>query len=108
MLLAALMGKDQPTKHVRGEFVQEDTPDWRELSLVFDLPRGYTKVRPMVYLDGTGTAWVDDLSLKASAEPVTPMRVLRPAEHAYWDWIRNSAQSIPWLFDLAQAQRDSA
>ncbi len=102
------MGKDQPTVHVLGEFVQEDTPEWKELSLVFDVPRGYTKVRPMASLRGKGTAWLDDLSLKASDEPVTPRQFARPAEHAHWDWIRNSAQSVPWSFDLAHAQRDSA
>lgn len=92
----------------RTAFFTEDC-DWTATETVFDVAPEAVRLRLLFFVSGPGEAWLDDVSVTETDDPVTapgpsPVRGQRPQAGRFETLARGAAGEIPWLFDGAAAK----
>ncbi|MFG2727785.1 Tat pathway signal sequence domain protein [Streptomyces canus] len=85
-------------------YASKGTHDWEYVTFVFATPAGATRMEMHLRLSGPGTAWFDDVTLVAPADPTTLVPPAR--KDAYVDMLRSSRdywrQHFPHYSNQAQ------
>ena len=70
------------------------THDWQPVSIRVNIPEKVDYVNLILHLEGTGTAWFDDFSLKINGKKVEQVQVAKPFSKKEFQWLKQQCTPL--------------